>query len=259
MRSKLALKIAYDGTHFHGYARQPTVPTVEKSIIDVLLNKNIISDVKKAEIRCGSRTDKQVSALTNVMTFYTNKSAEDVLFSLSDEFDSIFPYGITEVDDNFNPRHAISRSYHYLLPKNRFSPSKLRNSLSLFKGEHDFSNFARVESHRNPVRTIDSIVVSEREDCIIVEITAQTFLWNQIRRIIEASIKYCKGKISLDQIQQALTHPDKTVDFNLAPATPLILTNIEYPELSFFEPEELKQRQNIVESMVKQHLTNLVF
>jgi tRNA pseudouridine38-40 synthase len=259
MRSKLALKIAYDGTRFHGYARQPIVPTVEGSIINVLLTKNIISDVKRAEIRCGSRTDKQVSALTNVMTFYSYTSAEEVLFSLSDEFDSIFPYGITEVDDNFNPRHAINRSYRYLLPINRFSTSKLKNALSLFIGKHDFSNFARIESHRNPVRTIDRISVIEGNNVVIVEITAQTFLWNQIRRIIEASIKYCKEKITLDQIHKALDYPEEPVDFNLAPATPLILTNIEYLDLSFFEPEELKQRRNIVESLVEKYLTNLVF
>jgi len=259
MRSKLALKIAYDGTRFHGYARQPTVTTVEGSIINALFDKQIISDMKKAEIRCGSRTDKRVSALTNVMTFYTDESAKDVLFLLSDEFDSIFPYGITEVDDNFNPRHAISRSYHYLLPMNRFTTSKLKNVLSLFIGKHDFSNFARIESHRNPVRTIDRITVNEGDNVVIVEITAQTFLWNQIRRIIEASIKYCKEKITLDQIQKALDHPEEPVDFNLAPAIPLILTNIEYPDISFFEPEELKQRRNIVESTVKQHLINLAF
>jgi len=256
---KLALKIAYDGTRFHGYARQPTVPTIEGRIIDSLIDKNIISDVKKAEIRCGSRTDKRVSALTNVMTFYTDESAKNVLYLLSSEFDSIFPYGITEVDDNFNPRHAINRSYHYLLPIYRFSTSKLKNALSLFIGKHDFSNFARIESHRNPVRTIDRISVIEGNNVVIVEITAQTFLWNQIRRIIEASIKYCKEKITLDQIQQALAHPETPIDFNIAPATPLILTNIEYPDLSFFEPEELKQRRNIVESLVEKHLTNLVF
>ncbi|MBS3801302.1 MAG: tRNA pseudouridine(38-40) synthase TruA [Candidatus Thermoplasmatota archaeon] len=256
---KLALKIAYDGTRFHGYARQPTVRTIEERIIDSLIDKNIISDVKKAEIRCGSRTDKRVSALTNVMTFYTDEPAKNVLYLLSSEFDSIFPYGITEVDDNFNPRHAISRSYRYLIPINRFSTSKLKNALSLFIGKHDFSNFARIESHRNPVRTIDRITVNEGDNVVIVEITAQTFLWNQIRRIIEASIKYCKEKITLDQIQQALTHPETPIDFNISPATPLILTNIKYPDLSFFEPEELKQRRNIVESLVEKHLTNLVF
>ncbi len=259
MQSKLALKIAYDGTRFHGYARQPTVPTVEESIINVLLNKNIISDVKKAEIRCGSRTDKQVSALTNVMTFYSNLSAEGVLFSLSDEFDSIFPYGITEVDNDFNPRYAVSRSYHYLLPKRKFPIDTLQEALSLFVGKHDFSNFARIESHRNPVRVIDRIQVNETNDVATVKITAQTFLWNQIRRIIEASIKYCKGKVTLDQIQNALDHPEESVDFNMASAIPLILTDIEYPNVSFFEPEELKRRRTLVESTVKQYLTNLAF
>lgn len=256
---KVALKFAYIGLHFHGYARQPTVETVEGKIIDKLFDKQIISNVKEAEIRCASRTDKHVSALTNIMTFYTSMEPRHVLSLVKNEFESIFPYGITTVPSDFNPRYAEMRTYQYLLPSEQFSIKKIRTALSLFQGSHDFSNFARIESHRNPIRTINRIDIGKNEGFINVEISAQTFLWNQIRRMMEASVKYCKEKISLDQIQSALDHPEKHIDFNMAPASPLILINIKYPNLSFFEPMELKQRQNIVKSMVKQHLTNLVF
>lgn len=85
------------------------------------------------------------------------------------------------------------------------------------------------------------------------------FLRNQIRRIIESAIKYCKGKISLSEIKHALHHPEKNVDFNLAPAMLLILKTIKYPSLTFFEPEPLNQYKSHVVSSVKQQITNLVF
>lgn len=259
MTDKVALKIAYIGTCFHGYARQPTVPTVEGTIIEKLLEKQIIESVKKAQIRCASRTDKHVSAVTNIMTFYTDEYLKNVLYSLKDEFESIFPYGITKVSEDFNPRYALKRRYQYFLPKHKFSTESLKNALSLFVGEHNFSNFARIEIHRNPVKTIDVITVVENQEFIQIEITAQLFLWNQIRRIIEVAIKYCKGKISLSEIQNALDNTEKTVDFNIAPATPLILKTIEYPNLTFFEPDQLKQCKSQVVYSVKQEITNLVF
>lgn len=259
MKQKVALKLAYFGLHFHGYARQPTVDTIENRIISKLFEKQIISDLKEAKIRCASRTDKHVSAVANVMTFYTLKAPRTVLSLLADEFESIFPYGITTVPDDFNPRYALKRTYHYLLPSEQFPIKQLRTALSLFPGNHDFSNFARIEPHRNPIRTIDSIHINQHEGFLIVEVSAQTFLWNQIRRIMEASIKYCKEKISLDQIKQALDEPETPVDLNIAPASPLILTRIDYPEITFFEDERLKKKKDVVTSMVKQHITHLDF
>ena len=257
--SKIALKFGYIGFRFHGYARQPTVPTVEGTIIDKLIETEIIENVKDAEIRCASRTDKHVSALSNVMTFYSKISSKKILFLLSEEFDAIFPYGIAEVSDDFNPRHAISRTYQYYLPRHRFPFKKLEKAVMLFEGEHDFSNFARIESHRNPVRVIDDITIFEKKNSLVIQIKAQTFLWNQIRRMVQAAIKYCKNTLSLDQIQQALQQPNKPLDFNIAPAPPLILTNIEYPNIHFFENDSLENNSSLVLSTVEELITNLDF
>ena len=256
---KIALKIAYNGISFHGFARQPSVHTVEGEIVKQLINRDIIRDITSAMIRYASRTDKQVSALTNVITFYSDRSTKQILSLISDQFENIFPYGICEVSDSFNPRFAKSRSYQYFLPSHRFSLEKLQDALSLFEGEHDFSNFARIESHRNPVRTIEKIEINHRAEVTLIEIKAQTFLWNQIRRIIEASMRYAKDKISLGQIKLALERPDIKVDFNMAPALPLLLKDISFPNLSFYEPDYLVKNINRVERSVIKHITNLDF
>lgn len=134
MAEKVALKLAYIGTRFYGYARQTNVPTVEGMIIKKFVKKQIIDSVKKAQIRCASRTDKHVSALTNVMAFYTDESLENVLYSLMGEFESVYPYGITQVSEDFNPCFALKRSYQYYLPTNKFSAESLRSALLLFVG-----------------------------------------------------------------------------------------------------------------------------
>ena len=41
---RIALKFAYDGRNFHGYARQPQLKTVEGEIIKALIKHGFIED-----------------------------------------------------------------------------------------------------------------------------------------------------------------------------------------------------------------------
>ena len=59
---RVAVKIAYNGKQFLGYARQPLLKTVEGDIIQNLEKKGIINSAKEALFRSASRTDKGVSA-----------------------------------------------------------------------------------------------------------------------------------------------------------------------------------------------------
>ena len=86
----------------------------------------------------------------------------------------------------------------------------------------------RVESFKDPVRSIDNIVFTQEKDFLVVDFYAQTFLWHQIRRIIPALIKIGCGKLEKEQIVEVLDNPYKKVDFGLAPAEPLILKDIIY-------------------------------
>jgi len=78
------------------------------------------------------------------------------------------------------------------------------------------------------VRTIDNIVFTHGKKFLIIDFYAQTFLWNQIRRIISALKKIGCGKLAKEQVVEALCNPDKKVDFGLASAEPLILKDIVY-------------------------------
>ena len=73
---------------------------------------------------------------------------------------------------------------------------RVLSAAGLFTGEHNFQNFARVEPLKNPVRTIDNIVVGEKQDFLVLDFYAQTFLWNQIRRIVSAVEKIGDGTLS---------------------------------------------------------------
>lgn len=224
----IALKFAYDGRNFHGYARQPELRTVEGEIIKALVKNSFIEDTKQSCFRSASRTDKGVSALSNVVSFNTNCSKKNVLDSLSNEFEDIVFYGMKEVDSDFKPRYAKLRQYSYYLPSNNLDVEKIIQASSIFAGEHDFSNFARVEEHKNPIRNIENILFTEGREHLIIDFYAQTFLWQQIRRIVASLEKIGNGKLEKEQVLDALDKPEIKVDFGLAPAEPLVLKDIIY-------------------------------
>jgi tRNA pseudouridine38-40 synthase len=223
---RIALKFAYDGTGFSGYARQPGQRTVEQTLLDFLIKQRILDDVRTSCFRTASRTDRGVSALGNVCAFDTKCSKKKIFRQLTKYTSEVFIYGAQSVPPGFYPRHAQRRQYRYYLRSNDLDSNALHSAAALFTGEHNFQNFARVEPLKNPVRTIDAIVISDRTSFFIIDFYAQTFLWNQIRRIISALEKRGRGKLSDEQIRTALEHPEQKVDFQLAAPAPLILKDI---------------------------------
>jgi len=225
---RIAIKISYDGSNFYGYTRQPQLRTVEGELIRGLIKHGIIEDTNDSCFRSASRTDKGVSALCNVVAFNTNSSKSNILEKLSEEFKDIIVYAIKDVNTDFNPRYAKNRQYRYILIITNHDVNKIITAASCFTGQHNFANFARVEEFKDPVRTIDNIIFTQKNNILIIDIFAQTFLWNQVRRIISALDKVGLGKLKKEQIVEALSNPYKDFDFGVSSPESLILKNIIY-------------------------------
>lgn len=250
---RVAVKFAYDGKNFHGYARQPKLKTVEGELIKFLVKYGFIEDTKESVFRSASRTDKGVSALSNIIVFNTDSSKIQILNCLSNDLSEILVYGIKEVELDFNPRHAKMRRYSYYLQISNLDIEKIVTTSACFTGEHNFSNFARLESFKDPVRTIYNILIIHEKDFLIIDFYAQTFLWHQIRRILSAVIKIGNGRLEKEQIIEALVNPEKTVDFGLAPAEPLILKDIIYD----FDFEIEKTQFDKIKHLEKQIISSI--
>jgi tRNA pseudouridine38-40 synthase len=248
---RVAIKFAYDGNSYHGYARQLKLKTVEGELIKILVKNGIIEDTKESQFRSASRTDKNVSALSNVISFNTAMSIKNILSVLINQPTSIIFYGIKVVHPDFNPRYANFRRYRYYLKKNDLNIEKIITTSAYFTGEHDFSNFVKLESFRNPIRNIENIFFDNYHEFLIIDFYAQTFLWHQIRRIISALIKVGSGKIDKEQIKKALDIPDEEVDYGLAPAEPLILMDIEYDFEFDYDKKQLKKIEKLEKSIIK--------
>jgi len=251
---RIALKFAYDGTKFHGYARQPNLRTVEGELIKALIKNGFIEDTKESVVRSASRTDKHVSAFGNVIAFNTNSSKTNIFRNLSNEFEDIVVYGANDVDSDFNPRYAKYRNYCYYLYVKDLDYEKIISASSSFSGEHNFTNFSRLESFRDPVRIIDNIIFSKVNNYLLIDFYAQTFLWNQIRRVVSALVKIGNGTLEKENIVEALCNPDKLVDFGLAPGEQLVLKDIVYD----FDFKNNKQSMIKLDNLKKKILDKII-
>ncbi len=187
---RYALKFAYDGQVFDGYARQPEGNTVEGEILQAMKDLGVIKDVKASNFQSASRTDKGVSAAGNVVGVDSNFNKNKLIPALNSRLDGVAFYGIATVGDDFNPRHAKQRWYRYVLLRDRHtSKEKLEEAAQDFVGEHDFRALSKKDTgEENTVLTIDSIDIQESDDFLLIDIRARRFLWQMVRRLVSAML-----------------------------------------------------------------------
>ncbi len=223
---RIALKFAYDGRQFHGYARQPGLRTVESEILDALDRIG----ARHLRFRSASRTDKGVSALGNVIAFDTNFRLEEICRALNANIEDIYFLGYAEVPLDFNPRIAEERWYRYHL-YGRHDTSLFEEIAGIFLGEHNFSSFARMEEGRNPHREIRHIDIGEDEEFTLIDIRAQSFLWQMVRRIVGAMLSIEKGDRGIEDVERAIK--GEKIIFSIAPSEPLFLMDVKYKNMEF--------------------------
>ena len=221
---RVALKIAYDGTEFFGFQRQPDKRTVEGVLVDALAKVGAINSSRDCGYRSSSRTDRGVSALGNIVSVRSSFSLSELCPAINSEMEGVWAYSVIEVPDGFNPRAARQRWYRYHLPKQDQDLKLMRQIASRFVGVHDFSSYAHVDD-RNPMRKIDSIDISDSDFFHIIDFRAESFLWNMVRRIVWMMNEGSSGRIPHETIGPEVT--EKPVRLGLSPPEYLVLMDID--------------------------------
>jgi tRNA pseudouridine38-40 synthase len=225
---RLALKIAYDGTLYHGYARQEGMKTVESTILETLEGMGAM-DGRKARLQVASRTDRGVSAAGNIIAFDTSMEADSVVSGIVHSLRGIWIGGSAMVEATFNPRHAKSKNYRYYLHSEGIDIGALEEAAEVFVGKHDFTNFARLDG-RNPVRVIHNAEVHSGK-IIKIDFDGRSFLWNQVRRMVAAAEMVGRGEADTGQLKRALD--GERMNFGIAPPENLLLMGVAHQDVDF--------------------------
>lgn len=232
---RLALRIAYDGTAFYGFQRQPGLRTVEGELIRVLERLGIIEDPASSNFKGASRTDRGVSAFFNVVSF--DPVPEKAYLArpeiLNHHLRDVWALGWAEIPDDFHPRFwARGKTYRYYLVDRGFNVESMRECAERFEGVHDFSAFSKLEPGKDPFREVESVEIIARTGYFVIEVRGKSFLWEMVRRMVNALVSCGLNLLTPDEVSEILSGSFRK---KIPPAPPenLVLWRIDYEGVEF--------------------------
>ncbi len=248
MKHSYKLILAYDGTDYHGWQRQKKMRSIDHVVRQTFLR----SFCQKELLLVGaSRTDAGVHARGQVARLRTSLLLEPtkLLYVLSRALpDDITVMGCEKVGERFHPQHNVVRkTYSYTFSLHKLSPmagrycyaffhpvcfDRLNQALQLFVGTHDFQFFCKEQEHKNTVRTIEAITLTQSscKQMYIIKVVGPSFLRYMIRRLVGAALSYAsRSELPFALLQNNLLGTSSCVKLLItAPAKGLCLESIEY-------------------------------
>ncbi|MFW6448355.1 MAG: tRNA pseudouridine synthase A [Halobacteriota archaeon] len=255
-RAPAAYRLAYDGRRYHGFQRQPDVPTVEDTLFEALAAVGAIAG--DAEVPAGysaaGRTDAGVSAAAQTVAFEAPDWLTPVVLTDALPAD-IAAWARAAVPPSFHARHdAIIRHYRYHLPADGLDETRLRGARGVLSGHHDVRHLCADGS--SPRRT--HIAVTRAGDWFELDFTAVGFARQQVRRTVGAMRSVAAGEAPLARLGRLLA--SGPVPGHLAPAVappdPLVLVGVRYANVDFeVDPEARARARGAIRAARKRSLT----
>ena len=214
---KIALLVAYDGSKFHGFAKQPGVDTIEGVILRAINELGLSIN----KIQYMSRTDKGVHALHQVITI-SKVSTIKIGHLLNEALpECVRVHAVSRVRHDFNPRRSVvSKTYLYVAPYQGEDLGRIRWVVDYINAkEHDFTALIKRRRGVNYGTKMKlKVKVTLRSDMIYFFVTSKYFLWEQVRRLITLIKAYSLKRITKNEFIQVLMGQD--LKWGIAPAPP---------------------------------------
>lgn len=243
--------LAYDGTYYHGWQRQPNAISVQEKLEDIL---QIIYRSYIPVVGAG-RTDTGVHARLMVAHF-DSKDKIDTSF-LTFKFNCLLPpdicvYTIVPVTPDGHARFsALERTYHYYLylQKNPFIRpfacryyypldfNAMNKAAEILLNHDDFGSFCKTGSDNktNICHIKTARWIQTDSQAWYFEITADRFLRNMVRAIVGTLIEIGKGRINSEKFEEIILRQNRSASGESMPACGLFLENIIYPDHIFLD------------------------
>ncbi|HSF84936.1 MAG TPA: tRNA pseudouridine(38-40) synthase TruA [Acidimicrobiia bacterium] len=238
------LDLAYDGSGFHGYARQPGVRTVQGDLEAALFHHTGAVDTFVA-----GRTDKGVHAAGQVASFATDAplDSDRVRRSLNRQLaPEIAVLALAVAPDDFHARFsATGRSYRYLV-LDREAPDPflaatawhygqglderaMDAATAALVGEHDFASFCRRSGDRSTIRLVRSAGwMRVRVGLLAFDIEASSFCHQMVRSAVALSVEVGRGRVDAAAVPAIIEAKDRHAAKGAAPPHGLTLMRVDY-------------------------------
>ena len=245
---RFRLTIEYEGSQYSGWQRQDNAPSVQEALEDAITHLS----AERVVVHGAGRTDAGVHARGQVAHFDLEKefSSNTIQNALNAH---LRPNQIAVVEaaiaaEDFHARFsALLRHYEYRILCRRAPPALdhgfvwhvarkldvkvMHSAAQTLLGQHDFTTFRSVQCQaKSPVKTLDRLDVSAREDEIVVYACARSFLHHQVRSIVGSLKLVGEGKWTTRDLQRALKARDRNACGPVAPPEGLTLLKVDYPK-----------------------------
>jgi tRNA pseudouridine38-40 synthase len=247
MPRTIRLTLAYDGTGFRGWARQPdpSTRTVEGVLAAHL--ERVLREVVKLSV--AGRTDAGVHARGQVASFSTDSSVRperlqkalngalapelvviDAAYA-SEGFDARFSAKAREyvyrIHETALPDPFTARFVWHRPGSLRLGP--MREAARLLVGEHDFASFCRHPGgDRSTVRDLRRLTVGRKGDVLSIRAVGNAFLHHMVRSLVGTLVAVGDGKLEAGAIMEILDARDRDAAGRPAPARGLTLERVHF-------------------------------
>ncbi len=260
---RLRLDLAYDGTDFHGWAKQKgDLRTVQGEIEQVLA----MIARQPAELTVAGRTDAGVHARGQVAhvdvpaAVLAHRSIAGDASRLVRRLARLLPddirvHAVTQVSTDFDARFsALRRHYVYRVSCDPAGPlpTRFRDTAAWTKpvdvnlmqeaatalvGLHDFAAFCKYKPHATTIRDLqafawEDISTPEEPQLYQATVSADAFCWSMVRALVGCCLAVGEGRRDVDFPAVLLGMDTRASENPIAPAKGLTLTRVDYPEQS---------------------------
>lgn len=257
---RLRLDLAYDGTDFHGWARQKGDLRTVQGILEDNLSMILRHDV---ELTVAGRTDAGVHSAGQVAHFDVPSEALDQRSIDGDPAklvrrlakllpEDVRVHACTAAPEGFDARFsALQRHYVYRItthPRGAL-PTRARDTAQWPKpvdidamqeaattlvGLHDFAAFCKAKPHATTIRDLHSfewVDVSTPTEPQLYEarVCADAFCWSMVRSLVGCCLRVGEGARDVDFAAAMLAESQRSSQIPLAPAKGLSLVRVDYP------------------------------
>lgn len=249
---RLRLDLAYDGTAFAGWARQPGQRTVQE-----VLETGLATVLRVPALRatCAGRTDAGVHARGQVVHTDVPRAAYDLVArSLPHRLAGVLPPDVRAArlelaPPGFDARFsATGRRYAYRVSDSPYGVNPLRRhdvlwhrraldvpamnaAAALLVGEHDFASFCRRREGATTIRTLRALQwTRDADDLLVATVAADAFCHNMVRALVGALLTVGEGRRPVQWPGDVLAARVRTADVHVVPPRGLTLEEVTYPD-----------------------------
>jgi tRNA pseudouridine38-40 synthase len=257
----LKLDVAYDGTEFSGWARQPGLRTVQGELESALAVT--FRSTETLRVAVAGRTDAGVHARGQVVHCdvpiadwdkIVARGSEVPLRRLAEVLPSdirvraiglapagfharwsalarTYRYRVSDVPGGADPLVRLHVLHHRCRTGQRLNIDAMNTAAAALLGEHDFTAFCKQRPGASSVRTLKQLewVREPESDLAVMTIRADAFCHSMVRSVVGALLPVGDGRRDVDWPARLLAARLRIAEVHVVAPIGLCLEHVEYP------------------------------